>query len=77
MAEQTQAEWYATIPGDDNLEQGDSIENCKIILPQKDDYSALLKKSDTAIQQDETYKSSSIREQLRQGNQPAVKSDND
>jgi hypothetical protein len=42
-----QTDWYIVISNDDSLEQGDIIENCKIIMPQKNDYQALLRKTDT------------------------------
>lgn len=101
--------WYKTINNDQTLEQGDIIENCKILLPQESHYFALLKDDDTdipmdyietnciilsqscdldnekidfvilcpiqqlnkLIEQDEYFKSSKAREQLRQGNQPS------
>lgn len=44
--------WYQIINNEVSLEQGDIIENCKILLPQETHYLALLDDNDTSIQMD-------------------------
>lgn len=44
------ANWFVEISNDTSLEQGDIIENCKIIFPNETDYQALLQEKPTHVE---------------------------
>lgn len=48
MATESDYEWYKTI-NDGTLEQGDIVEGCKVIMPSKDHYNALLGDEETEL----------------------------
>jgi len=47
--------WYVLLTNDISIEQGDIIEDCKILVPCEDSYQALLAEADAEVEQEMEY----------------------